>query len=322
MSGFETDFITGRAINSEDRAIAIIIVPVTGGYPDAVKFAAQAPVYPHDRFEPLSLPLKGALNREGFFTPDEGQIALTIFEGLVEMPWKRFREKVLNETEGKITIGRKGRDQDRIAPGIAIMHQSTADALIGMARTGLDSKADAIAAAKITMDAKHRVAKGQYKFWTISEMEAIAKDTYITLDGEEVPVPDVSDALMDMEPKLLGQFAKRSIRRHHDGAENTDGSGLVAIYEALADFQKLSYGMRMMRRYLEPSAHARGDNLVIVTKFNLKVIDAAMDGFSDRNGFDHENEHMDGQLEKIAESLRATLDKVDTEIAKRRKFAP
>jgi hypothetical protein len=320
MSGYETDFITGRAISSEDRALAIVIIPASGGYPDVVKFAAQGPIYPHDRFEPLSLPLHGSLNRTGFFTPDEGQIGLTVFEALIQMPWARFREKVLNEPEGKITIGRKGLDQERLAPGLAIIHQSTADALIGMARTGLDTRADAVTAAKITIDAKRRVAKGQDKFWNISEMEPVNKDTYTTLDGEEMAVPPVSNALRDLEPKLLSNFAKRSLRRFHDDAENTDGTQLVSIYEALGDFEKISYGMRMMRRYLEPSAHARGDNLVIVTKFNIKTIDAAIEGFSERNGFDHENENMDGQLEKIAESLRVTLEKVEAEMAKRQTF--
>jgi hypothetical protein len=197
------------------------------------------------------------------------------------------------------------------------MHVSTAEALIGLARTDSDTATDAIAAAKITMDAKRRVAAGDDKYWTISEMGALQAKTYVTLLGEELKVPNVSNALIDLEPSLLSSHAKSGLRKHHQGAENTDGSKLVAIYENLAEFQKLSYGLRMMRRYLEPSAHATGDNLVIVTKFNLKTIQASMAGFSDRNGFDEENERFDEQLENIAKSLRETLQTVEAEIEKR-----
>lgn len=317
MSGFETDFITGRAINSEDRAVAIVIAPTVHGYPNPAEFPAQAPVYPNDRFEPLSMLLYGQLNSHGFFTPDEGQISLEVFESMVSMPWEQFRKSVLNEHEAKITLGRNRFNQQEVAPGIAIMHDTTAAALIAMARTESDTTTDARAAAKITIDAKRRVADGNDRYWSPSEMGPLSGKVYITISGEEITVPKVSNALIDLEPHLLSDHARSALRQHHQGAESTDGSRLIAIYENLADFQKLSYGLRMMRRYLEPSAHATGDNLVIVTKFNLKTIQASMAGFSDRNGFDEENEHFDEQLEHITKSLRETLQTVEAEIEKR-----
>ncbi|TLX16693.1 hypothetical protein [Rhizobium sp. MHM7A] len=317
MSGFETDFITGRAINSEDRAVGIVIVPTMHGYPDPAEFPAQAPVYPNDRFEPLSMLLYGRLNDNGYFTPDEGQVSLAVFESLVGMPWKQFRKTVLNEHEAKITLGTSRFNQEEVAPGLAIMHATTAEALIAIAKTESDTTTDARTAAKITIDAKRRVAAGDDKYWTISEMGALSAKVYVTISGEEITVPKVSNALIDLEPYLLGHHAKNALHRHHRGAEETDGSKLVAIYENLADFQKLSYGLRMMRRYLEPSAHATGDNLVIVTKFNLNTVQASMVGFSDRNGFDEENERFDDQLEIIATSLRNTLQTVEAEIERR-----
>lgn len=317
MSGFETDFITGRAINSEDRAVGIVIVPTMHGYPNPAEFPAQAPVYPNDRFEPLSMLLYGRLNNDGFFTPDEGQVSLEVFESLIHMPWKQFRKTVLNEHEAKITLGRSSFIQEDVAPGLAIMHATTAEALIAIAKTASDPALDARAAAKITIDAKRRVAAGDGKYWMISEMGALSAKTYVTLSGEEITVPKVSNALIDLEPHLLGRHAKNEMHAHHQGAENTDGRKLVAIYENLADFQNLSYGLRMMRRYLEPSAHSRGDNLVIVTKFNLETIRASMTGFSDRNGFDEENERCDEHLENIAKSLRDTLQTVEAEMERR-----
>jgi hypothetical protein len=315
MSGFETDFITGRAINSEDRAVGIVIVPTRHGYPDPAEFPAQAPVYPNDRFEPLSMLLYGRLNSDGYFTPDKGQLSLTVFEELVRMPWEQFRKTVLNEHEAKITIGRSRFIEEDVAPGLAIMHATTAEALIAIAKSESDTAIDARAAAKITIDAKRRV--GDNRYWTISEMGGLSAKTYVTLSGEEIAVPNVSNALTDMEPHLLGSHAKNELHRHHEGAEHTDGSKLIAIYENLGDFQKLNYGLRMMRRYLEPSAHSTGDNLVVVTKFNLKTVQASMLGFSDRNGFDEENERFDEQLENIAKSLRDTLQTVEAEIDRR-----
>lgn len=317
MSGFETDFITGRAINSEDRAVGIVIIPTIHGYPDPEEFPAKAPVYPNDRFEPLSMLLYGRLNDDGYFTPDEGQASLAVFESLVDMPWEQFRKTVLNELEAKITLGTSRFNQQEVAPGLAIMHATTAEALIAIAKTESDTAADARAAAKITIDAKRRVAAGDDKFWTISRMGALSAKTYASLSGEEIAVPKVSNALIDLEPHLLSSHAKSGLHRYHEGAENTDGSKLVATYENLSDFQKLGYGLRMMRRYLEPSAHATGDNLVIVTKFNIKTVQASMAGFSDRNGFDEENERFDEQLENIAKSLRDTLQTVEADIERR-----
>ncbi len=319
MSGFETDFITGRAINSDDRAVGIVIIPATHGYPNPIKFPASAPVYPSDRFEALSLPLNGSLTN-GFFTPDQGQVALEIFEGLVGMPWSEFRTTVLNEQEGTVTIGRRDWDQETVAPGLAILHKSTADALISHAREDLDTKTAAVAAAAITMDAKRRCKQGDDKYWNVSQMNAPRESVYLTLSDQEIAVPNVSHALADMEPRLLSGAAKKAMHRHHHGAEDTDGSKLLLIYEALCDFQKMSYGLRTMRRYLEPSAFSRGDNLVSVTKFNLRVVDEAMKGFSERNGFEPESERFDESLEDIANALRSTLETVEAEMAKRNTF--
>lgn len=317
MSGFETDFITGRAINNEDCAIGIVIVPTMHGYPDPVKFPAQAPVYPNDRYEPISMLLSGCLNEDGYFTPDADQVSLAVFENLIRMPWKQFREKVLNKNEATITLGNSKFDQESVAPGLAIMHASTADALIAIAKTNSDIAEEATTAAKITIDAKKRVAAGDDKYWNVSEMNALSARTYVTLSGEELNVPKASNALIDMEPYLLSSHAKSGVRRQADGAENTDGSQLVAIYENLARFQRLNYGLRTMCRYLEPSAHSTGDNLLIVTKFNLKTIQASMVGFSDRQGFDEENERFDPQLEFIAKSLKETLQTIEAELERR-----
>ena len=57
MSGYLADFITGRSIGESDRIVAVAIVPTEGGWPDAVA-AAYTPIYPHDRFTPLSLPIQ------------------------------------------------------------------------------------------------------------------------------------------------------------------------------------------------------------------------------------------------------------------------
>jgi hypothetical protein len=66
MSGFETDFITGRAIGSDDHAVAIVIAPKNYGYPNPKDFPAQPPIYPDTLFEAISMPLQGVLDEDGF----------------------------------------------------------------------------------------------------------------------------------------------------------------------------------------------------------------------------------------------------------------
>lgn len=147
MSGYETDFITGRAINSDDDAVAVVIMPRLQGYPDPVRFPAKAPVYPNDRFEPLSLLLKGKLDDHGFFSPDEGQVSLAVFESMVGMPWKDFRKTVLNKDTASIRVAGEN-FSPTIAPGLAIMHASTVESLIAIAKASNESSADARVAAK------------------------------------------------------------------------------------------------------------------------------------------------------------------------------
>lgn len=317
MSGYEADFITGRSINSKDRAVAIVIAPAVHGYPNPVKFAATAPVYPHDRFEPLSLPLNGSLDKNGFFKPDKDQTSLMIFESLVKMPWSQFRTNILNKEESTITLGRHELEKETLAPGLAIMHKSTADAFIGMAREDLDTQAAAEAATRITLDAKRRVVEGDHRYWNISSMKHPGTNTYTTLDNDVIPVPNVMHAMTDGEPRLLGRKAKSIVLRHHDEAGFDDGHKIKAIFECLIEFQKLSYGMRMIQRHLQPSNFARSDNLMAVTKFNLKVVDQAMEGLSKRDGFECDDDRWNDHLELVAESLRNTLEKVEAELAKR-----
>lgn len=320
MSGYETDFITGRAINSDDKAVAVVIMPTLLGYPNPVRFPAKAPVYPSDRFEPLSLLLKGGLDEQGYFAPDEGQVSLVIFEGLVGMPWKRFRKEVLNKDEHAIRLAGEIFTQP-MAPGLAIMHASTLDSLIAIAKAETETSADAKIAAEITMDAKRLVDSGEDRYWMISEMAYNHEgQTYITQSGVELRAPKVSSALIEMENSLLSVPARQAIRKYVRRAEDTDGSELIAVYENLADFQKLNYGMRMMNRYFQPSAFTNGDNLVITTKFNLKEIQESLTGFSDRAGFEEENERFDEHLESMAQSLRDTLKTVEGELERRAAF--
>ncbi|MBP2235339.1 hypothetical protein J2Z31_001831 [Sinorhizobium kostiense] len=52
--------------------------------------AEHTPVYPQDRFVPLSLPMKGALDERGFFAPDRDQLALELLLDRVRLSSPRM----------------------------------------------------------------------------------------------------------------------------------------------------------------------------------------------------------------------------------------
>lgn len=317
--GYESDFITGRSIGETDAAVAIVIIPETDGYPDPIAAAATAPCYPHDRFVPISLLLDGKIDDRGFFTPNPS-VTLETFLDVVQLPdWGAFRDTVLNENDASVSL--KG-CREPVVPGLAIMHKSSADNLISTARDALHSKEAARKAAAITVDARKRLKGGDPLYFRVSEMGSPAGRHYTTLTGEVIEVPTVSSALSDGQPSRPSPYLVDVLRSNSVGAEIDGAQKLEGIYEALADYQKFIYGLRLINRYLQPSTFTRNDNLVVTAKFSIATLHASLEGFSERPGFDPEMERMTEKLQDIAEKLRSALAMVEHELEHRNSRRP
>ncbi|MDW9481714.1 hypothetical protein GOB57_23995 [Sinorhizobium meliloti] len=319
------DFITGRSIGESDRIVAVAIVPTEGGWPDAVKAAACTPIYPHDRFTPLSLPMTGGLDDNGFFSPDRDQIALKHLLAATQLDsWEAF-QTAMNPKDNafelshpnKEMVDRFGIMRRKVVPGLSVMHESTYETVCALSEFDEDVAEAAARAAIIAMDASERlVIDGDDAFLTQARLGKPDDSTYETKSGRCIEVPKVSGVLSETAPWRISVYAKDAITRSHRNSHTTDGSALRATFEAFAGFQRLAIGLRVLNRYYAPSCFTRSDNLFEVVEFQLASIDSAVKGISSKPPYGPEyGEETGERLAALAKSLRATLDAVEWEMA-------
>jgi len=323
-----SDFITGRTITKEDRSVAVVIVPATGGYPDATAAAASPPIQPYDRFVPLSLPIHGRVGDYGGFVPDRGQPAVDLLLSMTGFKtWSAFEAAAFDFDKG-ITIERPfplpggGRTKPPLViAGLSTMHEHTFRSMMASSRRS-DDKADAVdAAVDIVLDAQERFAVGRDSgFYNAASLRPYHEDTYVTIKGRSIDVPALQ--------KVFGHGGSCEIHRETEnfisnafgapraGDAPTDRRRLAQLYDALHDFMHLSYGLYAMNRYFQPSANSgQNDNLLAVTGFQIDSAAAAMDGIEERNQLGAEwNDNYFSNLSRLREKLLSALTTVDAKL--------
>lgn len=324
MSGYLSDFITGRSIGEGDRIVAVAIVPTEGGWPDAVKAAAYTPVYPHDRFTPLSLPMTGSLDEYGFFSPDRDQVSLKHLLAATQLDsWEAFH-MAMNPKDNTFELSHPNKEtakllgmRRKVIPGLSVMHESKYDAICALSRIEEDVVEAAARAAVIVMDASARVATdSDLMFMRVAQLGKPYDRAYETKSGRKIEVPRVSGVLSENTPWEICVYAKDAIERGHRNSHETDGTALRATFEAFAGFQRLCIGLHVLNRYFAPSAFTRGDNLFEAVEFQLASIDSAVKGIVDKPTYGPEYGNETGErLAALANSLRATLEAVEWEMA-------
>jgi hypothetical protein len=308
MPACESDFVTGRSILEGEPAVAII-VDMRDREP-----ISKAPVYPHDRFMPLSYMINGTVDDDGFFVPTGKQLALDIlFKVANADTWSDVRI-MLNAGKPVLLDEHPVLGKNIISPGIAIMHASTAFAVSQQAFVDGDVAQDVKAAAKILVDAHQRLNAGDRDYFFIATGGEVSRP-YETLAGESIDVPEVSNAFSSsfFSPayalkKAMGRYFKEI------------GSGNEALakpmYEMLARYQVFLSGLHVLGKKLEPSAFANYDNTLEVTKFHLKEVVAAVTSIPSKPcfgpGYDDE---FSEPLEAIAKQLNEALTKVEENLA-------
>ncbi|MCS4090126.1 hypothetical protein [Rhizobium sp. BK176] len=324
MSGYLADFITGRSIGEGERIVAFVIIPTEAAWKDGGKSAAHPPCYPHDRFMPLSLPLVGGMDDDGFFIPDHNQVSLghllstTRFES-----WHDFR-RAMNPRDNSFELSHPDPEmatrfnlRRQVVPGLSVMHQSTFCCIVGLSGIEEDPTEAAARAALIAMDASERVANRELDYIALAKLgKPYGRGDYELLSGRTVPVPMVSGVFSETAPWEISHYARDAIGRAHRDSHLTDGTALRQTFEALGDFQRFCIGLSVLNRYFEPSIFTRHDNLFEAAEVQLNDIENAVQGISSRRAYGPAYVNNAGdQLAALATRLRATLDAVEWEMA-------
>lgn len=307
------DFITGRAIGEKDEIVAVVIVPAEGGYPDAVKSAAVPPVYPHERFEPISLPLHGVMNERGFFSPGEQPALQLFFELAGVSSWEEFERRALNEPDVPFEFSHPNKRAAEllgfrrvVVPGLAIMHRSTAETLKSFAIFA-DEISEIDLATEICLDARARGADPAS--YNKTQLRGAPGQDYLMADGRVVSTPWLLGALNSGSGTELSALAVNFIERVSDDRVRD-------TFASISEFQRIATGLRVVHRYWAPSAFARRDNLFEIAELQIRDLEAALKGVSDRMhlGPDYRDEPSK-PLAELAARLRGLAGIVEAELA-------
>jgi hypothetical protein len=320
--GYVADFVTGRSIAEGDKAVGIVIVPNVRGWPDPVQAAATDPTHPHERFSPISLPLKGFINDRGYFEPEKKQLALSLLLDMVGFEsWKAFFDKGFDFREKEPGFMFDGR---RALAGISAMHVGTFDALLDMGTYEGIRDGRAADAARIIIDAQKRfkLHKDDQSYFLSIFNSGPREDLYTTLDGETMSVPDCSRALEDGHIWQVDRAVRRHIAKRYGDAHLGDGKELTQIFDLLSGFQKLCRGLNYTGNYFKPGGFIRHDNLYDVANLQLGSLKSTFEnsGARRRTGFEWADEAFIGDMEAVAEQIRQLHAVVEEEISKARAY--
>lgn len=312
---YVADFITGRAMSEKESAVGVVITRRTSGWPDPVIAAATDPVHAHEVFSPISLPLKGRINDQGYFEPNGNQLALTLllktfgFEN-----WETFFRSSYSHGDGGIDIG-----GEKAGAGIAAMKPETFKKMIALGKRGQKAKDDPVAAARILVDAQRRCYENREDrvFFVALLANPPSDDTWTTLDGEDIPVPHCSLGLADGYPWELNSHARRFIQDMFRDVRNVPVEQTAKLFEALSDFQNLSRGVSNVGKYFAPGGFMRHDNSAAITDLNLMTLESAIVNAAKRDGtgvewreerFLTDMEKLEARLSRLQHALRAEIE--------------
>lgn len=312
MPACEADFVTGRAILEGEPAVAIIIDPRDLGSRD--HSLSKAVVYPHDRYLPLSYMIDGTVDESGFFVPKGKQFALDVLmKTLKTDTWSDVRA-MLNARDPIVLNEHPMLGKTIVSPGIAIMHKSTADLVSQQAFVDYDLKADVKKAAKILLDAHQQYKNGRdLSFFVITGGHV--NSPYETFGGEEIDVPEVSNAFSD-NFSSPAYALKRTMGLYFKNAGDGKEKLVETMFSMLSRYQVFLSGLSVIGKKLEPSPFARYDNILETTKFNVGEVIAAIASMPSKPCFGPEYEdEFSEPLEALAEQLKQALSKVEENLA-------
>jgi hypothetical protein len=319
--GYVADFVTGRSIAEKEAAVAVVIVPRTNGWPDPVKAAALDPVHAHERFTPISLPLKGKINDRGYFEPSKGQLSLDLLLRSTRFEtWNQlFEGAYAGYEKGGVTLGGESK-----LFGVSVMRVETYRHAIELGRRGQKRKDSPRDAACILIDAQRRAFDNREdQAWNVATLSNEPRDgIWTTLDGEEITVPYCSAGLAAGYPWELDRAVRRFIQQEFKNAYRKPIEATVPLFAALSDFQNLSRGLSDLGKYFTPGGFMRHDNTTAVTGMAMTTLAAALENASSRDytGVESREDRFLAEMETVAKQLETLQNIVAGEIKAARQY--
>ncbi|MCV9964850.1 hypothetical protein OIU34_23435 [Pararhizobium sp. BT-229] len=320
--GYVADFVTGRSISEGEPAVGIVIVPRTGGWPDPIKAAAVDPVHAHDRFSPLSLPLDGFINDQGYFEPKGSQLALQLLLDTVGFDtWASYFEKAyaFGEENGGIKL-----DGERVIAGVAVMRPETYRSVISTGRRGQRTADSAIDAARILIDAQKRWNDDHDNscFFVALMANPPRGGVWKTKDGAEIEIPHCSLGLADGYCWDLNAVSKEHIRQTYANAYRRSPEELAPLFGLFSDFQNLSRGLADLGKYFAPAGFMRHDNLNAVTSLQLDALEGAILNAAERRrtGVESREDRLVADMVGLQKKLSNLQRLVHAEIVKANQY--
>jgi hypothetical protein len=322
--GYVADFVTGSAIREGESAVGVVIVPKKGGWPDPVKAAATDPVHAHDRFSPLSLPLRGFINDIGYFEPNPNQLALHLLLDTTKFEtWSSFFEKACDFRDDASGFMLDG---ERTVAGISVMKPESFTYLVQTGRRGVQD--DPMAAARILVDAQKRWEgqrdTAEVSFLHVALLHGSPRpgSTWKTLEGVDIVVPPCSVGLSHGYPWELNDAASSHIMGTYQSAhERMTVEEVSLLYRALSDFQGLSRGLSDVGKYFAPAGFMRHDNYAAVRDLHFNALVSILHGISSRPGYGIESrgDKFFDDMKELSSRLDYLKGQIREEVAKARK---
>ncbi|WP_315921370.1 hypothetical protein [Mesorhizobium sp. SP-1A] len=325
-----SDAITGRCLSEDEEAVAVVIKPTTGGYPDAVATVARPALYSQDRFTAVSLLLRGHAGEYGDFVPHEGQMTLEMLLGAFKKDnWESFASEAFEYVHGGKGIALPTIKFNKDAPdemaylGVFVIAESTYKNIVSKNfGSTTDDEIDTVL--EMLVDAKLRFKAGDDKFYNAATFSGFHEDKYPFLDGREVVVPELFRTKesgrgwceLSYEQKLAIDKAAAIVR-----ADLTDPEADEKFREmlvALADFRHFMGGLYVHDLVLSPSSNGgQGRNPVTTASFQAANLVSTLDFINnnERFGPDYKVEPAKG-FDEIRAKLEAAIAAIDEYEAK------
>lgn len=325
-----SDAITGRCLSEDEEAVAVVIKPTTGGYPDAVATAARPALYSQDRFTAVSLLLRGHAGEYGDFVPHQGQVSLDMLLGAFKKDnWESFASEAFEYVHGGKGIALPTIKFNKDAPdemaylGVFVVAESTYKNIVSKNYgSTTDDEIDTVF--EMLVDAKLRFKAGDDKFYNAATFSGFHDDKYPFLDGREVAVPELF-RIKESGRGWCDLSYEQKLAIDRVGATVRDDLADIEVAEkfreklvALADFRHFMGGLYVHDLVLSPSSNGgQGRNAVSIASFQAANLVSTLDFINndERFGPDYKDEPPKG-FGEIRAKLEAAIAAINEYEAK------
>lgn len=312
-----SDAITGRCLSEGEEAIAVVIKPTTGGYPDAVATVARPALYSQDRFTAVSLLLRGHAGEYGDFIPDEGQTSLEMLLGAFKKDsWESFASEAFGYVHGGKGIALPTIKFNKEAPdemaylGVFVVAKSTYENIIAT-DFGSTSDEEIDTVIEMLVDANKRSKAGDDAFYNAATLHGYHQRKYPFEDGREVEVPELFNIMQsgkgwcELDYELKHSIDKVGVKSW--GIQNDpDNQEFRQKIIALAEFQHFMCGLHIHDIVLGPSNNGgQTRNAVLNASFQAANLASTLDFINNSEEFGPEYRD---EAPKGIDDLRAKLE--------------